>query len=301
MSIQAGWYPDPGGQQGLYRYWDGQTWSAATTTNPQAAPPSQGLVPQQAGPGQGGYNPYQPQGGGPLEQKKSPIGWWIGAGVILIALVVLAAFFVRGAVNNINTPGGGGSGGPVAELCPVDKSQATAAPKQYNDGRVHGGALSYPRLPAPWGAPEGDIRVPFGRDVMTQNASVHQDYNAAKDDWVASVLVAELIAGDGFFSPQDGAQIVVKCVTGTFYGEGTEVTREDTENRATTVDGQDAWTLESHLTFDIEGLPTKGELLIVVIVASDDATSSLFYASIPDDSPQYVQPARDALKQLKVE
>lgn len=299
MSIQAGWYPDPGGQQGLFRYWDGQTWSAATTTNPQTSPPSQGLVPQQAGPGQGGYNQYQAQGGGPLEPKKSPIGWWIGAGVILVALVVLAAFFVRGAVNNINTPSGGGSGGPVAELCPVDRTQRTAAPKQYNDGRVHGGALSYPRLPSPWGAPQGDNRVAFGRDVMSQSASVHTLYDG-RNSWVASVLVAELIAGDGFFTPEQGSEIVVKCVTGTFYDEA-EVTREDKVNRATTVDGQDAWIVESQLSFDIEGLPTKGELLIVVIVASNDATSSLFYASIPDDSPQYVQPARDALKQLKVE
>ncbi len=298
MSIQAGWYPDPGGQQGLFRYWDGQAWSAALTSNPQAAPPSQGLVPQQGGP-----NPHPQQGGGaPVPQKKSPMGWWIGAGVIVVALVVLAAFFVRGAVNNINTtPSGGGIGTPSEQLCPVDQTQRTPAPKQYNDGRVHGGALSFPRLSSPWGPPQGDDRVPFGRDVMKQDVMVHPDYDGAGNSWVASVLVAELIAGDGFFTPEQGSEIVVKCVTGTFYGDGTEVTREDKVNKATTVDGQDAWIVESQLSFDIEGLPTKGELLIVVIVASDDATSSLYYASIPDDSPQYVQPARDAMRQLKVE
>ena len=45
MGATAGWYPDPGGGQGLYRYWDGQSWSAATTPNPAAAPPPpQGIV-----------------------------------------------------------------------------------------------------------------------------------------------------------------------------------------------------------------------------------------------------------------
>lgn len=237
-----------------------------------------------------------------MPPKKSPIGWWIGAGVIVLALVVLAAFFVRGAVNNINTPpGGGGSGAPSEQLCPVDQTQQSAAPKQYNDGRVHGGALSFPQLGAPWTAPAPEDRVPFGRDVMNQDVMVHANYDGEGNSWVASILVGELIAGDGFFTPEQGSEIVVKCVTGTFYGEGTEVTREDKVNKATTVDGADAWILESQLSFEIEGLPTKGELLIVVIVASDDAVSSLYYASIPDDSPEYVQPARDALQQLKVE
>ena len=44
MSAQAGWYPDPGGGQDLYRYWDGRAWSAATSPHPSAPPPAQGLV-----------------------------------------------------------------------------------------------------------------------------------------------------------------------------------------------------------------------------------------------------------------
>ena len=118
MSANPGWYPDPGGGQGLFRYWDGKAWSAATTPNPSAPPPSQGLVgggtPQQgsqtygqtgqAAYGQGGQptsgqtgQPAYGQTGQPaygqsaydpnysayanyqeLQEKKSPIGWWIG-------------------------------------------------------------------------------------------------------------------------------------------------------------------------------------------------------------------------------
>ena len=37
-----------------------------------------------------------------------------------------------------------------------------------NDGRVHGGPLSYPTLVPPWGAPVPDDRVPFGTDVLSQ-------------------------------------------------------------------------------------------------------------------------------------
>jgi hypothetical protein len=58
--------------------------------------------------------------------------------------------------------------------------------------------------------------------------------------------------------------------------------------------------VESQLTFDIPNLRTKGELLIVAIVATG-STAGLYYASIPDTTPELVQPARDALKNLQVD
>ena len=51
---------------------------------------------------------------------------------------------------------------------------------------------------------------------------------------------------------------------------------------------------------DIAGLKTKGELLIVAIVSAGNR-SGLYYASIPDTTPELVQPARDALEQLQVD
>ena len=68
-----------------------------------------------------------------------------------------------------------------------------------------------------------------------------------------------------------------------------------------TVDGHEAWIVESHLTFDIAGLETKGELLILAIVQAGTERSGLYYASIPDTTPELVEPARDALSQLKVD
>jgi len=34
----TGWYPDPDGSP-RFRYWDGDTWSTQTTTNPRTTPP----------------------------------------------------------------------------------------------------------------------------------------------------------------------------------------------------------------------------------------------------------------------
>lgn len=327
----------------MYRYWDGSAWSAALSSSPHAAPPSQGLVP---GSGQQSIRPGQPGTyGGQTGTYGGPAGFYGGqAGsygggtfggqtgaygsrtgqdpaaryaptptaprrskgwiVALVAVGVVVAVLIGLAVRAVSDLAGGGPGGnpggqPSAQICPeeLDPSTEPGDPKPA-DGRVHGGALSYPQLGAPWEAPRPDNRVPFGRDVMHQTAFV-EEY--PEGQWVASVLVGELIAGDGFFTPEQGAEIVVECVVGVFYGSNTEVTRDDQVSKATTLDGKDAWLIESHLTFDIPGLEAKGETLILMIVATGDATASLFYASIPDTSPQFMQPARDALAELRVD
>jgi hypothetical protein len=321
VSAQAGWYPDPGGGQGLFRYWDGKAWSAATSPHPSAPPPAQGLVGSASEPGRStagslGNQPYGSlggQSGGPYgsaqnagayaqyqqtQKKRSPIGWWV-AGIALVVVIVVVAVIAIRAV----TGGGGISGLPTGQgsqdVCPRASTESPTAPGTApSDGRVHGGPVSYPLLGSPWGAPTGDQRVPFGSDVQEQTVTVEEDYQPGAS-WVASVLVGELQAGDGFFTPEQGSQIVVKCILGKFYGDN-PVNSDVTVNQKATIDGHEAWIVESKLSFDIRGLQTKGELLIVAIVSAG-ATSGLYYASIPNTRPELVAPARQALKELKVD
>ncbi|KRB76169.1 hypothetical protein ASE01_14190 [Nocardioides sp. Root190] len=51
----AGWYPDPAGAPDTYRYWDGQSWSQMTTTQPPS-----GAAPEQARPVDPGPAPSAP-------------------------------------------------------------------------------------------------------------------------------------------------------------------------------------------------------------------------------------------------
>ncbi len=303
----------------MYRYWDGNAWSAATSPIPTAAPPSSGIGSQQpTQPGYGqqyGEQGYGHQGYGQraygqqpgsaytnyqqAASKKTPIGWWIGGAALVLVLVLVGVFAVR-AISNSTGGGGNGPGGTATtDVCPPEDTKAPTPVPQPNDGRVHGGQLSYPMLPPPWSAPRPDDRVPFGRGVLSQTVTIEPNYDGLGRSWVASVIVGELLAGDGFFSPQQGSEIVAKCVIGRFYGNA-EVGRDDLVNKAITVDGKEAWEVESHLTFDIPKLKTKGELMIIVIVKTSATASSLFYASIPDTSPGLVQPARDTMKSLKV-
>ena len=323
----AGWYPDPGGQTGLFRYWTGTAWTAAVTANPQATPPpsapfgapqgypqgGQGYAqggsgyPQGSpGTGQGGAGYGQggsgyPQGGTQPPRKRA-VGWWLIGGAVLVAVAVLVWFLVQGFGAGI-VPGVPNPSGTASQnICPkVNKTTDPTVPTQANDGRVHGGKISYPLLGSPWGAVAGDNRVPFGRDVASQTVLQEDDYDGKGHSWVSSVLVGELVAGDGFFSPKEGSEIVMKCVVGTFYGDAV-VARKDTSSKQITVDGHDSWYLESHLTFDIPNLVTKGETAIVVIVNTGADSSSLYYASIPDTAdPQLMSDARKLVGQLTVE
>jgi hypothetical protein len=324
VSANPGWYPDPGGGQGLFRYWDGKAWSAATSPNPSAPPPSQSLVggpPQQGGQPSGQGGQPQGQGGQPaygqspygqdygssayanyqeLEKKKSPIGWWIAGAALVIGIIIVAVIAIRAVTGGETGTTGAPPGQPSQDACPPQITASPSEPPNHPaDGRVHGGPVSYPMLGPPWGAPQVDSRVPFGSDVQSQVVGVELNYDGSGSNWVASILVGELQAGDGFFTPEQGSQIVVKCILGAFYGNN-PVNSNVKVNEKTTIDGHEAWLVESQLTFDIAGLETKGELIIVAIVSAGNR-SGLYYASIPDTTPELVQPARDALQNLQVD
>jgi hypothetical protein len=199
----------------------------------------------------------------------------------------------------------GTSGGPVAQpsqdACPPQNTASPEAPASHPaDGRVHGGPVSYPLLGPPWGPPQPPANpVPFGSDVQQQWVLDQPNYDGQGSNWVASILVAELQAGDGFFTPEQGSQIVVKCILGAFYGDN-PVKSNVKVNEKITIDGHEGWLVESQLTFDIPGLEAKGEYLIVAIVSAGNR-SGLYYASIPDTTPELMQPARETLEQLQVD
>ncbi len=155
-------------------------------------------------------------------------------------------------------------------------------------------------LPSPWEPPHADDRLAFGTDVAVQSVTIEPNYQPGSS-WVASVLIGKLNAGDGFYTPQQGSEIVVKCILGAFYSDN-PVQSDVKVNKAAEIDGHDAWLVESQLSFDIEGLQTKGELLIVAIVATgaEDGSAGIFYASIPDNAKELIPPARDALQNLKI-
>ncbi len=299
----------------MYRFWDGTMWSpvvsstpgpqgVAPGTQPMAAhQPSTGASPllsrtPAANPyaGASGFTPYP----GPTKPTASiwrSVGWLLAVFVVVGALVFGGLQLLRGfGVDPLNPTA---PSNPTVNPCPTASMPAVSPASHPNDGRVHGGKLSYPQLGSPWSAPEVEQRLPFGVDATVQTVTVEPNYDGSHS-WVASVLVAELVAGDGFFSPKEATELITKCSMSEFYSDAV-VQRTDVSSKAVTVDGHDAWVIETHLAFDIPGLKVKGETAIFEVVKISDASSSVYYASIPDSVPELLTVARQVQDQLKVD
>jgi len=232
-------------------------------------------------------------------RRRSAVPWLIGAVALAVVLVVVAVLVLRSLVEPIG-PGADPEPNPTtrSQVCP-DAALETATPPAQTGNRVRSGALSYARLPQPFSPPRWDSRVPFGRDVQSQDATVERDAQGVPT-WVAAVLVARLLAGDGFYGPEQGAKVVAECVTGKFYGNAA-VERTDQRNEATTVDGRSAWLIEAHLSFSLPDVATTGETMTIVVVETVAGEAGLFYASIPDTSPQFMPAAAAAQSTLAVD
>ncbi|WP_026925841.1 DUF2510 domain-containing protein [Granulicoccus phenolivorans] len=284
----SGWHPDPSGQPGQYRYWDGSHWSSVTSPDPSADPPP------------GSLPPAPPATTGGPNKRARTFALIAGALVVVIVATVIVVLNVnRGSQQQTGNSYGTPWPTATSEPCPPRSTEAPTPQNRPYDGRVHGGQLSYPVLAAPWSEVSTEYRVPFGRDANTQSITTEPKYNGV-DSWEASVLVAELSAGDGFPEPKDASEIVVRCIVGSFYGNNA-VQRADVTNKETTLDGRRAWLVESKLSFDIPNLQAKSETLIVLIVQTSEISSSLFMASVPNNASQYEPDARRALANLKVD
>ncbi|MCL2482466.1 MAG: hypothetical protein FWF43_03435 [Propionibacteriaceae bacterium] len=236
----------------------------------------------------------------PKAKTKKPVAMvvTIVVGVLVLALIayfLVTRVFTGSGGDNPNNP----VGNPTTQVCPKDTNTNDRA-DHPNDGRVYGGALSYPQLANPWGPVDiTDTRIPFGRDVAEQVIPIQENYDGLGASWVASVMVGELYAGDGFYDPQEGSQIVNQCIFGTFYGN-TKVTADTQRSEAYTLDGYDGWITETNLSFSIPHLQTTSELAIVIIVKTSAMSSSIFYASIPNNAMQYKPDVDAAIADLQV-
>jgi hypothetical protein len=279
-----GWYPDPGGQAGTYRFWTGSEWTPAVTTNPAATPPPTAPL--------GSQRPVE----APPRRRTSP-GLWI-AGVVGVLVLGLVVWLVTQGIGRLaagEAPFPVPSGTASQNVCPKSSTSTSLEPES-TPGRVSGGRLSFPRLGSPWSEPQLDNRVPYGSLAAEQIVEVEPDFDGEGSSWVAS----DLFVGDGFASVQVGAETVLKCVLGTYYSNA-EVQRQDISSTSHPVDGHPGWLLQTQLSFDIPNLQTKGERVMLVVVQVDLDQYGLFYASIPDTVAELQPDAQTALDGLRVD
>lgn len=305
MSV-PGWYPDPGGAQGQYRYWDGRAWSPQTSPTPEG-PPGGGGQPGPGGPG----------GAAP---KRGRLGLIIG--LVAAALVLaLAAFFVipRLLGNGEKADPGGGSTQTSSPTISAWNETATPTPSSPPpsaspsntessggttlncpdgnpserssadiDGKLTGGGLVVDKI-SDWR--DDRTQLGFAYDVQGQAWTV-------TPGWASNQGVAALHKDLGFRDLKDSARIAMECISSSDYYP-TLTKREDVANKETTVSGKKAWVYTSKL-FVAERDNIQGDVVTVIVVDTGSATQYGLYVGIYtiDDAP-IQQKIEAAIKSLR--
>jgi len=275
-----GWYPDPARTPGRFRYWDGQSWSAVTTTDPGDPPP---------------------RSVAPSPRRR---GWLLGTLAVGLVLIIVAIFVVRAVI--VDSAGvsddplptspvsGGDDRSPTPTPTPSDPSRtatprpsaATSAPlvdcpigdpsarQEYPaDGRIHGGDLSFPAQPG-WNPTQHTSGLSWAYDVDGQQQTI-------EPNWFAMFAVGALSVADGFDHPSQAAEAVMQCTaTSGFYEGFTE--RKDLHAKAITVDGRPGWSVRSEIYVETDQTTLPGDVVDVVVVdLGAPEALAMFWGAVP--------------------
>lgn len=287
MTAGPGWYPDPDGTPDRLRYYDGRGW----TGNVRAV--------------RGGGT----RGGG--RRTGLLLG---GLAVVLVIIVVGAVVLTRqnsNAFTNDDLPTSTvtgwddssptqepssaapsesptGSGRPVA----CDIAGRNELPDPPIDGRVHGGPLTFQRLPYPWSDPMATSRFPYGRDASVQIQRLPE-----KMPWEASAQVGVLTFDDDPTGEEATSRLLQCLVTSDFY-TSVDVSIAENKNTAIKIGTTAATQLDALLTFSHPELKTKGSKIRIIVVDTDPAT--YYFHAVPMESDDLIAELDAASRSLAV-
>lgn len=284
-----GWYPDPDGTPGRFRYWDGRQWSSETAQDPAAGAPT-GAVPS-------GDPTHRAQ-----RSRRPARAGWIIAAVLVLVTVVIASLVVRSlnshrdsAINDPDPPRPSVSGWddsspfPTASPPPTGDSAtppgreacAAGAPSEHrshpHDDRIHGGQLSIRQPDPPWRR----------NDSYAAGLSYAYDVSGAQEQveprWYALLAVGEVRAEDGFTEPKQAADGIVQCMASSFYYRHF-TGRKDLISKKFTLQGHTGWTIRTEIRVDEPDIEATGDVVQVIVLDTDERGSlSVFAGGVPID------------------
>ncbi|GAB2835336.1 hypothetical protein GCM10022221_37940 [Actinocorallia aurea] len=295
-----GWYPDPYGNPGLQRWFDGTQWTQATQPTGPSAPPSwqpqAGGTPQPwqppaegtpppwqppaGGPGTPGpWSPGQPVPGPPRQNNRNLLMVLGGAGVLIVIIVLVAVL--------VSVVSDGGDPDPIARPTPSAPAQSPVISPVNGTITDSKSGLSWPQLGGEWTDPsdptgDDEVGLHLGQTAVAQTA-----YNGV-GDYVASVyggVLPESVPFEGGAGAdlEDVAKAWFEKIEPEYYPEH-ELTYGD--SRASSVSGKKAWYFEVLLKFPqakTEGWEFNQERVVIVVVDRPGSRPGGVYVSIPDN------------------
>lgn len=270
-----GWYPDPAGASGRFRYWNGTSWSQETTGNPaQGAPGTPTAFAAQPSDFTAG-------------QRRGGAGWIVALALAPLMALLTWALFFRGG-NDIVAVEDHNSSSPTGKIW-NEKESSPPSPS--------GSAVPAPAGGAMIGCPTGggnvvpssgdkltsagltvdriggwDYRPTFElesiRDVQVQ---LHLYYQGQVQGWLSGQMVGRLAQADGFKDPRTSASQIMDCfATSDYYQDF--VSRTDVTSEPVTIDGRTGWHLRTEIRVDSPGLPgIPGDRMDIVVLDTGEA------------------------------
>jgi hypothetical protein len=278
-----GWYPDPAGVPGRYRYWDGSRWSTITTDDPRQPTSSVG------GSEETPDDAVEPGTATRVAgSRRLPLIIAVLVVLLTVVAVGLGNFrqFVDRPITTSATPTPRASQSsasptpatPIPLRCPTGNPAMRAS--HPIDGRVYGGNLSFEEQPT-FERASVEKRFHFAYDVVQQTLAVNQD-----PAWIAQLAVGQLRSRDGFVDdPRNTVESLVRCViTGNMYSPYLPA-RTDIRSESLSIDGHPGWLIESEITVDRPDIPVAGDHTIFIVVR-DGSNWGFFFGAVPIGNAQ---------------
>ena len=284
---RPGWYPDPAGVPGRFRYWDGSRWTTVITSDPRQPTPTEPGTPSVAAGGAAAQKPRRTRG--------------LALIIVVLALVVAAVVEVAAYVGTFRqvvatpapTPTTSGLAGsspspttqptqtpPVTPLVRCPKGNPNLRANHPLDDRVYGGNLSFEEQPT-FEPAAIEPRFSFAYDVLQQSVLVSRE-----PSWIAQLAVGQLRGKNGFVNDaQNTVESLVHCViTGNMYSPYVP-TRTDIRSESLSIDGHSGWLIDSEITVDRPDLQIKGDHVIFIVVR-DGKDWGFFFGAVPIGNAQ---------------
>ena len=278
-----GWFPDPGGAPGQFRYWDGDAWSQETTADPKRTPP--------------------PKTDDAPSSQKGNKTWLIALGVLVVITAVVVALVLHG------TGGFGGNFHPATEDTDSSTPTVSAWDETSTPTRTPpptttdvGGDIvtcptssGYANTPQVAGYLTADTLIVATIKTWVVDSlpmylepvyDTHSQTDQVYPGWMSNIAVGLMANADGFVDIATTAEQLLECFASSgYYYDFTN--REDViPGEQISVSGYAAWHIQSNIY--VSGQQVPGDLVDIIVVDLGPGKDHLgvFYSScsIGDDA-----------------
>jgi hypothetical protein len=282
---RPGWYPDPAGASGLYRWWDGSQWAEITSDSVHAPPPL--VISTEPADDNASRHPS------PL-RIAAALG--LGFALFISASIGLGLAIWPNQSNTSAQRAAGGSGG-----VPTVGSLGTD-PVGYLDERTRTATIGPASVTMP-----GDPYV-LSPDPMAiggvldllfwASAPVHSRYDG-KHDWSSGVLLGRVAQSSQGNLESQGALALHRLSNAIFDHHPTELKGLSWDEHA--VDGRPGMRFSAQVYYSVDQLASRYDTVTALLVRLDDGSLIMAASSVPNDADSDIaRQAADALNTFSI-